>query len=376
MGKRELILIAVFGLLGVVVYQLTAPPPAPGEQGFSLGRIVDNVRREMRGHNASAEATRTASSPVPDAVSELRVNVLRGPITIVGGPGGTVESELHVRSTGSDVPEATDLVNQTNLVLEQIGSLLIARVEYPTPGRQTVTLRLSVPARLRVRIEGTSSQLDVSGVAAVEAAQAQGETTLRDIAGRVTASHRGGRLTVERVGSLKLTARGSTASLAAIRGDAEISTQGGELTATGLGGSVDLNSSATRVELQNVSPAGGTARLVVVGGALTMSGNAADTRIDLRSAPLDLRLDRATEVAVFSEGNESVRVTAPDGGFRLDAQTRDGRITGEPPELFATWGVSAETPAGATGQRLTGSIGGGGPLLTIRARADIRLAAK
>jgi hypothetical protein len=375
MGKRELILIAAFGLLGAVVYQFTAPPPAPGEQGFSLSRILDSVRRDMRGHNASGEATKTASYPVPDAVTEIRINVLRGPLTIVGDPGPTVESELHVRSTGPDGPEATALANQTNLVFEQIGSLLVARVEYPTPGRQTATVRLRVPARLRVRIEGTSSALEVSGVATVEAAQAQGDTTFRDIAGRVTASHRGGRLTVDGVGSLKLTARGSTTSLAAIRGDAEISTQGGQLTASGLGGSFDINGNATRIDLQDVSPASTTARLVVVSGALTMSGSGVETRIDLRNAPLDLRLDRAAEVAVFSEGNESVRVTAPAGGFRLDAQTREGRITGDPPDLFATWGVRTEAHADGAGQRVTGSIGGGGPLLTIRARADIRLAA-
>ena len=39
MGKRELLLVVGFVIVGVVVYQVTAPPPAPGERGFSLGAV-------------------------------------------------------------------------------------------------------------------------------------------------------------------------------------------------------------------------------------------------------------------------------------------------------------------------------------------------
>ena len=36
MGKRELLLIFCFVIVGVVIYQATARPPAPGERGLSL----------------------------------------------------------------------------------------------------------------------------------------------------------------------------------------------------------------------------------------------------------------------------------------------------------------------------------------------------
>ncbi len=36
MGKRELLLIGVFLVLGMGVYQMTAPPPKPGQEGFSF----------------------------------------------------------------------------------------------------------------------------------------------------------------------------------------------------------------------------------------------------------------------------------------------------------------------------------------------------
>ena len=53
MGKRELLLIFCFFIVGVVVYQATARPPAPGERGLSLSRLIESARREIRGNRAS-----------------------------------------------------------------------------------------------------------------------------------------------------------------------------------------------------------------------------------------------------------------------------------------------------------------------------------
>ncbi len=67
MGKRELLLIAGFLMVGTMVYFATAPEPAPGERGFSISRIMDEVRREVSGNHASAEVvtstTISRSSP-------------------------------------------------------------------------------------------------------------------------------------------------------------------------------------------------------------------------------------------------------------------------------------------------------------------------
>ena len=46
MGKRELLLIAVFVVVGTGVYQMTAPA-RPGVSGFSLSRLLEHVRSEI-----------------------------------------------------------------------------------------------------------------------------------------------------------------------------------------------------------------------------------------------------------------------------------------------------------------------------------------
>ena len=63
MGKRELVLIAVFVVLGFCVYQLTAPPPPPGSEGVSIGGIFRNMRRDVQGARESAASDSAADRP-------------------------------------------------------------------------------------------------------------------------------------------------------------------------------------------------------------------------------------------------------------------------------------------------------------------------
>ena len=75
MGKRELLLAAAFILVGAVVYQVTAPPADPSRPGFSIGRLINEMRREVRGQRESAENTTTTLIPVPASVTEVRLNL-------------------------------------------------------------------------------------------------------------------------------------------------------------------------------------------------------------------------------------------------------------------------------------------------------------
>ena len=63
MGKRELLLVIAFAVVGVVVYQITAPPPPPGSQGFSFSTLVQHMRRGIQGNRAVAEIDRTRDCP-------------------------------------------------------------------------------------------------------------------------------------------------------------------------------------------------------------------------------------------------------------------------------------------------------------------------
>ena len=69
MGKRELVIVAAIVLIGFAVYQVTAPPADPSDNGFSVGRVVNEIRREIRGQRASAETTFAAQEDVRAAAA-------------------------------------------------------------------------------------------------------------------------------------------------------------------------------------------------------------------------------------------------------------------------------------------------------------------
>jgi hypothetical protein len=377
MGKRELILIAVFAVVGMAVYQFTAPPPAPGERGFSLSRIVDNMRREVRGNRASAEATNRAVQAVPPEIAELRVTLSRGAITITGEERADIEGQVSAQSTGFDQAEAQRLAQETVLKFEQTGTTLLATVFFPEAGRQTARLALKVPARLRVRVENNTGDLQIGNVEAVELAQARGESTIRGIRGRVSGLHRGGELSIADAGSLRLTARATDIRLEQILGEAVLNTQAGELKGTGLVGPIEIDSTSSDITLDGFDKTTGMLRITASAGSIDVKGLRVESRIDLRNASLDVEVDRAAPITIYSDGDEPVTLTAPAGGFRLDAVARDARITTVPDGLFARWGLAAGAKEDEEEQRAAGEVNGGGALISVRTtRGDITIRAR
>ena len=375
MGKRELLLIVAFVILGGIVYQITAPPPVPGEVGFSVSRIVNNLRREMRGNRASAERTATGVHAIDASVTEVRVTLRNGPLTITGEDRSDVSAELLVNSTGYDDAEAQRLAGETNLTFDQAGAILFVSVHFPEAGSQRVrSMALKVPSRLIVRmIERSTGKLDIINVAGVDGTS-RGDTTIRQISGLATVSHRGGDLAISDAGSVKLSSRGSDVTLADIRGAATINTQAGELKTTGIAGPIELESNATDVTMEGLERTTEMVRVNATGGSIEMRGLRTESRIDLRSVDLQLVMDRPAIVSVYGEGSEPVEVTLPPGGFRVDAVAREG-IRTTPDDLAVRLGLSITraTPEGEA--KISGDVNGGGPLMTLRTRGPITFAA-
>jgi hypothetical protein len=102
MGKRELLLVFCFVVVGAVVYQATARPPASGERGLSLSRFIEHARREIRGNRANAEATTTATHELTADLTELRITGPISEVEVEGDGRRDVESTVHVESNGYD----------------------------------------------------------------------------------------------------------------------------------------------------------------------------------------------------------------------------------------------------------------------------------
>ena len=62
MGKRELLLIGVFLVLGMGVYQMTAPAPKPGQEGFSFGGSSRTSAPRSRARTPELQRRRKAAA--------------------------------------------------------------------------------------------------------------------------------------------------------------------------------------------------------------------------------------------------------------------------------------------------------------------------
>lgn len=357
MGKRELLLILGFAVAGAIAYQAAAPPPVPGEQSFSLSRIVDHVRRTVQGHRASAEATNVTRHEVPADVTALHVRSRLGALTIVGEDRPDIEAELRARSNGTDAAEARRLAEAVRFVVETAGERMSSQVSYPVEGTQrTLRLTLKVPARLRLVLEESGSPLTVSGVAAVELAS-RGEAHVRSIRGPVTGRHRGGDLSIVESRGVKIEVNGGDLQVERITGDVSATLRGGDLRAAEVRGAVQVEAQGSDVRVERSASDGGLVRVTAVGGSVTLRDLRTEARLDVRNADVEVAAAGPAPVTIRSEGGGSIDVV-PSGGYQLDALTAGGDLT--LPDGTVEPVVSGQE------RRATGTIDGGGPSLFIR----------
>ncbi|HSC28734.1 MAG TPA: hypothetical protein VLD67_15765 [Vicinamibacterales bacterium] len=367
MGKRELLLIVAFVAVGAVVYQLTSPAAPPGEEGFSWSGLIENIRREVRGHRANAEVVTSDTHPLEAAVADLRLETGSAQVTIRGERRDDMAYELRVRSNGYDEAEAVALAKQTRLVFKRSAETVAVQVEYPKDGVQSAVVVLIVPNRLSIRAQPGRGRLEFSDLAGVELVEARGRVELRRIRGRVSVTHRGGQLTVEDSGTLRLNARGTDVRLARIAGEAVLQLSSGTLGASELSGRLEVDASSAVVELEALEAMRGPARINAVSGRVRVRGLATEARVEGRNTDIDIVIDRASPISIYNEGNDDIEVTPPPGGFNLDAVVTRGRLTlPESLERQLNVAPSSGVESEAT-DRAVGPVNGGGPVITLRA---------
>jgi hypothetical protein len=359
MGKRELLLIVAFAAVGAVVYYATAPEAAPSQQGFSLSRIVDHLRREVRGNRSSAEVTSTTAIPLTRGVTEVRFETGSAPLTISGEDRADVLCELQVWSSGFDEAEARKYAGQTALKTSEAGVTLVIGIKYPEPATQRGSLVVRMPRSLAVRVQPSRGKIEIGDVSAVELVEARGQATVRRVSGRATVTHRGGTLTVEDVAAMKLNTRGSAVVLKNIKGEATLQVQAGELRGVSLSGPIDVESNGTRLKLDDLSGTRTPIRINAVDGSVTLGGLRTETRIDGRDTRIEVTVAQPALIAIYNEADEPMDVVLPASGFKLDALATDGRLTVAPgmPDVITR----------DNEQRSSGAVGGGGPTITLRA---------
>jgi hypothetical protein len=157
MGKRELIIIAAFALIGVVAYQFTAPAPKEGEEGFSLRKIFSEFKREVSSNSAVARVTKSGTIALRPDVKALRISAeLSVPVTVIGESRSDISYEMPVESTGPDEASARGYAERSLLREDDLGAVLGLTTAFPArrhADRQTDAARPGTSASARGRIQ-------------------------------------------------------------------------------------------------------------------------------------------------------------------------------------------------------------------------------
>lgn len=364
MGKRELLLLVVFVVLGIVVYEVSAPAAPADAPGFSLSRVIQMARSHFSGPAVRRTITKTATLAPSADVTTLSVGETRGIVAIEGTDRTDIQVRLEAVLGGLDEADVTRQERAFKLDVIVEGAVAAVTVASDDLSRRPrYELRVEMPRRLLARLTGRGTA-DVRNIAGLELDEYRGEVTTDALTGPVTGKLRDGRAEFGPGATLDLeTERGR------LRADAPAS-----VTLTSAHATIDIVDPAGPVTIEqeqcriDVRGTGGLVKVTGEGGT-----------IDLRQVahPLTIEADRLTVSAEFEQPvastiaiqNDDIEISLPRaGGLQLDAAVTDGDLR-LPDGLTSTRTDSRES--------FSGAVGGGGPLLKVTLdRGALRIRAR
>jgi len=374
MGKRELVLIALFVAVGVVVYQFTAPPPPPGSAEVSVGGIFNRLKRQVQGSRESATADSKETLAIDAAVRLVRINLPRqNDLTIIGSDRTDILVEMRVIARGYSAAEARSAADAARIKLERASDAVAITSVWPSRTGQNAgfinqgTITVSIPRRLQVRLEPHSGVLEMRDMAGGEIMGSRGTTRISNVTGHLSLVHTGGKLELENLASLKLIGRNSNGSVKKVAGVTSLDLTNGELRFDEIAGPVDVEARNVEFVFDAAKMAKGPFRLNATNGSTRVDNLRTEARIDGRNSEITVGIGAAAPITIYSTGDDII-VTPPVAGYTVDAVATEGQLVLDDGELKVT-GEDQQRE-----QRASGAVRGGGASLTLRGtRADVRL---
>ena len=155
MGKRELLLVVIFAVLGAVLYQASAPPVPEGATGFSLRDMFRAARGHMGDNSATRTVTKTATLTLREGIEIVVLDDFNGRIEVIGSDAPTIDATLEVTLHGLDEADLDQQAGDLALTLEADGSRATVETAHRARGpRPDQTLRVQVPRSLGLALGG------------------------------------------------------------------------------------------------------------------------------------------------------------------------------------------------------------------------------
>ncbi len=362
MGKRELILISGFAVIGLLVYRLTMPASADTGGGFAAW--WSRVRSHVQQNWIEQRFERKEELPVPAAAKTVAVELDRASVTVVGEPRDTIAIDLSGVVFGGDEAMAKALEQQIAVGVTTDGAVMKVALTMPNRDefarRPRIQLTLRVPTRLGVEVRLGGGELDVTNVASVNVAKASGRMRFATIAGAVTGELGPGELDIDHAGSVAIETQRCQVRIANVAGSLEAEARRGDFRARGIGGPAHLEGRDIEAELEDLA---GPLRLTGSGGEFRVRGVRGPIEAETERTTLKLTPGTAVAISATTE-NDSIDLTLPAGGVVLDLTATHGDIR-TPDGLITVRRDGDDATA-------SGTVRGGGPRVVLRtSRGDI-----
>jgi hypothetical protein len=336
------------------VYQMPAPPPKPGQQGFSFGRLFSHIREEIQGEDASARVERNAQVSPDREVTRLVLPEFRGLLTVVGDDREAIEVELTGVMMGIDESVAKTRAAATQLTLEASSDEVTVRITRPeeTPRLRNAELRVKVPARLAVTLE-YRGDADLRGVAEVKFQAARGRTNVRDV-GIIRGEYVNGELEVLAAGEIDLKTQRTQVRIDGVKRTLALEASHGEVRVQRVAGTAKLDLDRVDCEADAIL---GKTMIRTEHGSVVLRGVKAETEITGDGTGLEVIMASAVPLSATTSGDK-LMVELPKGGITLDAIAQHGRVR------LSDRAIRVEESDDE--QRVMTEMAGGGPTLRLR----------
>lgn len=243
---------------------------------------------------ASVTRVDTLTAAIPEA--EISILGSNGSVVIEGKNVDEIQIEATVKAYGLTEQSANELLDQTNVVIEENQGVLTISADTPKSFRGSINFLVDVPKGLPCRVKTSNGEIIVSGTGSmVSAKSSNGRIELDDVAGDISAVTSNGGIAITSTMPSSIKARTSNGK---VEFEGEMVGDGNEFTSSN--GSINLKVSGGPVGYAIATSNGS----VSVNGKKTKIGQiSVDQQGDVQSADLETS---ASATIATSNGNISI----------------------------------------------------------------------
>jgi len=305
------------------------------------------------------------------AGASLKIIDTRGAISVHASDDNKITVVVRKRVGAENQGDADKYNGETKPTITTIGGLVTLNATAEGAGDHSIEVDLDVSVPRKVPVAITSRRGDVNLVGrdgTIDISAQHSDTTVEDVNGDVKVSQEKGSVKIEQVtGDVHVEGRVNEVSVSDVKGAVQLDGDFSEsVKLSRITKTVTFKSSRTDMEFSRIEGSldldSDELHAEQITGPLHLTTRSKNIRLEEVSGDVRLQDDNgAIEVGMRTLGNVQIdsrngdiQLSLPDkAGFRLDAQTRDGEIQSEFPELKVNNDEHQAKASGSVGNALS-----------------------